>query len=634
METFFNSIVKESVSDHVRAVIVSLLEELQELKREKAANDGIHTEMAIQYNELKDRYESLKKEHKDICEQYAKEIDKNAINNRTIFGAHTEKMLNLIENASNKTEGFIDEAESEDEAEENQKRVIDFEAFKDRDDKNKSKEKCKNPGSTSVKRKRSFKDSLDRLPQQYEYLLDTDNLNDTYGCGNWRIAGWHVHRAIEKLPIEYYTKNIYTPTISHGLDHKLETLPFCNPLIDKSYVSASFLADIIYRKFVLSLPVYRQSVDYCSQGIIIPRQTIIRWINRIIPVIFTPVYEYMLGLLIKQGYIQCDESIIKVNRDNRSSSSKSYMWVHTSSELLDCNPIVIFAYEATRSTDHLRSMFGEFLGYITCDAYISYQVFEKENEGISISGCLMHTRRYLAIAFFLNNVADMTNDEIMALPETKALLLIRDIYAAEKPLRNLTANERLKRRQTEVKPAVDLFFEYIHELDESDEIFSDRLKKAITYAINQEKYLRRFLDDGNIPCDNGHSERIIRSYSIGRANWLFADTIAGAKVNAMVYSITETAKANRVNVEIYLRYLFEKIPRESKSGILKMEELMPWSEAYHKYEEEMKTNSLDMFKGLFPIPEKPSTPRKKDSNVISLVGDKDVNANNPAIHIV
>ena len=39
-------------------------------------------------------------------------------------------------------------------------------------------------------------------------------------------------------------------------------------------------------------------------------------------------------------------------------------------------------------------------------------------------------------------------------------------------------------------------------------------------------------------------ERIIRSYSIGRANWLFADTINGAKVNAIMYSIVETAKAS------------------------------------------------------------------------------------------
>lgn len=112
----------------------------------------------------------------------------------------------------------------------------------------------------------------------------------------------------------------------------------------------------------------------------------------------------------------------------------------------------------------------------------------------------------------------------------------------------MTADERLSAREALVAPKVDAFFEYIHSLEGSGEVFSDRMKKTITYAVNQEQNLRRFLTDGNIPCDNGHVERIIRSYSVGRANWLFADTIDGAKVNAIMYSIVETARANHANV--------------------------------------------------------------------------------------
>lgn len=74
-------------------------------------------------------------------------------------------------------------------------------------------------------------------------------------------------------------------------------------------------------------------------------------------------------------------------------------------------------------------------------------------------------------------------------------------------------------REKKVSLAVVLFFEYVHSLAESEAPLSDRLKKAVSYAINQEIYLKRFLSDGNIPIDNGHVERIIaHSYSIGRAN--------------------------------------------------------------------------------------------------------------------
>jgi hypothetical protein len=290
------------------------------------------------------------------------------------------------------------------------------------------------------------------------------------------------------------------------------------------------------------------------------------------------------------------------------------MWVHTSSELLDCPPIIVFCYELTRGTDHLRTYFQEFLGYITCDAYVSYQVLEDESDGkIQATGCLMHCRRYFAEAFFVRNVAEMSDEELKSLPETKALLLIREVYQEENRLKEMTAEERLAARKELVAPKVDAFFAYVRSLDDSDEAFSDRMKKAIQYAVNQENSLRRFLTDGNIPCDNGHVERVIRSYSIGRANWLFADTIDGAKVNAIMYSIVETAKANHVNVQYYLQYLFEQLPlRRARGEQDFMADMMPWSEAYQKYEKGKQRQQQTLFGQLFPIPDRPRTPRKKD----------------------
>ena len=109
------------------------------------------------------------------------------------------------------------------------------------------------------------------------------------------------------------------------------------------------------------------------------------------------------------------------------------------------------------------------------------------------------------------------------------------------------------------------------------------------------------------------AERVIRSYSIGRANWLFADTIDGAKVNAIMYSIVETAKANRVNVQYYLQYLFERIPMRRALGETDfMADMMPWSETYREYEKERYRQQEALFGQLFSRPDRPRTPRKKD----------------------
>ena len=67
-----------------------------------------------------------------------------------------------------------------------------------------------------------------------------------------------------------------------------------------------------------------------------------------------------------------------------------------------------------------------------------------------------------------------------------------------------------------------------------------------TYALNQERYLRVFLEDGDVPIDNNASKRAIRGFCIGKKNWEMIDTINGATSSAIIYSIAETAKANNL----------------------------------------------------------------------------------------
>lgn len=409
---------------------------------------------------------------------------------------------------------------------------------------------------------------------------------------------------IEKIPVSCYARHILTPAISVGLEHELVTVPYNNPLMQHSYVSPSVMADILYNKFVMGIPFCRQSMDFALSGISISKQTMINWANSIVPGFLDDVSTYMCTRLVKERYIQNDETFIQVNKDGRSPGHKSYMWVHCTSELSDCDPIVVFCYEATRGTDHLRKLFGEFMGYITCDAYVSYQVLESEADGnITVTGCMMHCRRYFAEAFFVNDVASMTDEELAGLPETKVLLLIRAVYAEENRLRDMLPHERKQARLGSVKPRLDELFEYIHFLDGSDDTYSERMQKAVSYAVNQEKHLRVFLEDGSIPIDNGRAERIIRCYSIGRSNWLFADSIKGAYVNATMYSIVETAKANDVNVKMYLQYLLEKIPVcQGEKNDEFWEYMMSWSPAYKEYEKKTAESVINAYGRMFPEP--------------------------------
>lgn len=611
-QNYINSISQYSASE-LKAECLSLFRENLQLKLDRVASERINTETFIQYDQLKTSNDALKKENTELKDLLEKAINKYDLRAKSTFGRKTEGLLSLIDSASNKTDEIEDEAQYEEkDTEENSVRnkLIDFVSRKEGKIKNSALSSAKKPKTNRLAK------SMQDLPREIHYDIDVKTLNEKYGAGNWRIAFWHEHTTLEKIDTPFYQRVIYTPSISVGLEHRLYSEPYENPLIDRSAVSASIMEDLLYRKFALAMPFNRLATDYQMQGIDLTKQNIIGWTAKIVPKVFLPVVEFFTECLMKYRYTQNDETYIQINKDERGPGHKSYIWVHTSSDCLDCNPIVIFCYEATRNTDHLRSFYKEFMGYITCDAYVSYKVLEDERGGdIKVSGCLMHCRRYLAEAFFINDISSMSNEQLKELPETKALFFIRDIYLEENKLKDLSASDRLTIRQEKVSPLVDRFFDYMHELAESEEIFSDRMNKAINYAINQETHLRVFLTDGNICCDNGNAERKIRAYSVGRANWLFADTVAGAEINAAMYSIVETAKANGVNVMIYLRYLLEEMPRHlSDTGRDYLADMVPWSAAYKNYEEEYIASRRCLCQNLFTEPSKPKTPAKTEMN--------------------
>lgn len=186
------------------------------------------------------------------------------------------------------------------------------------------------------------------------------------------------------------------------------------------------------------------------------------------------------------------------------------------------------------------------------------------------------------------------------------------MHDADEKLKLLTADERREQRNLAVRPLVEDFYSYIDSLDTNEPGTSSRLKDAVTYAQNQKTYLCRFLEDGNIPIDDGATERHIRSLAIGRGHFLFCNTVDGAKALATMYTIVETAKANHVNVYSYLRYILEEMPHYiSGTDLSFVDKLLPWSAEYLEYEKMQNTNIslIDVHEG---YAEKPKTPRKKD----------------------
>ena len=247
------------------------------------------------------------------------------------------------------------------------------------------------------------------------------------------------------------------------------------------------------------------------------------------------------------------------------------MWVYLTDEFSGSPQMVLFDYERTRAGYHPVNFLGNrFHGYLTCDGY---QAYHSLGEGIIISGCLTHARRRF-------------DEALKALPKEQqkdtiayfALKQIQAIYREENKLEGMSAQDRLKNRQLTVKPLVNAYFTWVKK---NVLVVAAKSKTAngLTYSINQETYLRTFLEDGEVPMDNNAAEQSIRPFCIGKKNWVMIDTIAGAESSAMIYSIAETAKANHLKPYNYFEYLLTEIPKHMDDRDNHFcEDLLPWSD--------------------------------------------------------
>ena len=141
----------------------------------------------------------------------------------------------------------------------------------------------------------------------------------------------------------------------------------------------------------------------------------------------------------------------------------------------------------------------------------------------------------------------------------QALSQIQALYRIEREWKEATPAERYAARQEHTKPRLEKLREW---LDASIASVPPQslTGKAMHYLDKQWPKLVRVLDDGRLPLDTNHVENAIRPFVVGRKNWLFADTMAGARASANLYGLIETAKANRIEPGRYLAHLFERLP--------------------------------------------------------------------------
>ena len=437
-----------------------------------------------------------------------------------------------------------------------------------------STEEPENVSRTRPKKKQGKREEdLDGIPVVVvEHSMTDEELEDKFGKDGFKQLPDEVYRRYSFTPAKIEVEEHHVKVYAGKETEDVVKAPHPQTLLRGSLVSPSLEAAIMNAKYVNAVPLYRQEQEFERYGLHIPRQNMANWTIQCADRYLAVLYDYLHEKLYGYHVLQADETPVLVNKDGRPAGSKSYMWVYRTGRMYTECQIVLYEYQRTRNASHPREFLKDFSGVCVTDGYQVYHTIEEEREDLKIAGCWSHARRRF-------------DEAVKALPKAKqkdsraylALTMIQAIYREEKLLKDLPAGERMIRRQLSVRPLVEAYFVWVREtLPKVPQ--KSKTWEGFNYSLNQEKYLKVFLDDGEVPMDNNAAEQSIRGFCIGKKNWVMIDTIAGAKSSAIIYSIAETAKANNLKPYDYFEYLLTEIPKHlDDTDRSFLDDLLPWS---------------------------------------------------------
>ena len=335
------------------------------------------------------------------------------------------------------------------------------------------------------------------------------------------------------------------------------------PLLAHSYASASVVTDVLMKKYVDAMPLYRQEQMWKRMGVELKRGTMANWVIQVADLYLRPFWKRIRSELLTQSTIHADETVIQVLKEKgKPATSESRMWVYSSAKRADIQ-LRCFEYRESRSGKWAKTFLEGFSGVLITDGYSGYNKIQEAER----AGCWAHMRRK-----WLEAMPEGADAKTCKAAE--GYEFCNRLFELERQFEGRTAEERLIQRKEKSGPILEAYWTWLNTIPRP----TGKLKDAVTYAQNQKAHLSAFLEHGEIEISNNQVENAIRPFVVGRKGWLFADTPQGAEASAIIYSLMETAKANSLRLDDYLLHLLSVFPeRVAQRKDFEMDDLLPWS---------------------------------------------------------
>jgi len=382
--------------------------------------------------------------------------------------------------------------------------------------------------------------------------------------GSLRKLGEDITEVLDYVPASFKVIRHVRPKLSCRVCETIVQAPMPSLPIERGKPGPGLLAHVLVSKYADHLPLYRQSEIYAREGVDLERSTLADWVGRS-AALLDPLVQALRRDVLSSAVLHGDDTPVPVLAAGLGRTKTGRLWSyvrdgrpHGSSQ----PPAAVFFYSPDRKGEHPQKHLKTFTGVLHADGYAGFNAVFEADKAIE-AACWAHVRR----KFFDEHV------ENPSATTTEALDRIGALYRIEDTIRGKPPDERRRVRQDEARPRLDALKAWI-EATLSRLSAKTEVAKAMRYALGRWTALSRYVDDGSLEIDNNAAERSIRGIALGRKNWLFAGSDAGAERAAAIYSLIETCKLNGIDPEAYLRSILASI---ADHPINRVAELLPWN---------------------------------------------------------
>ena len=334
----------------------------------------------------------------------------------------------------------------------------------------------------------------------------------------------------------------YFPMDSEKEEPVIESVP-------GTHASPDMLSYLVFNRFFLDTPVYRETRRLLEERMRVSRQTITNWIEKG-SFYFKNIIEYLKdNCLEKDSVVNCDETWCRVKVDGKYR--KRYLWCLVNK----ASKTAVYYYDdGSRGRKVLRKILeGRELRALQTDGYNVYLYLDNEMVNIDHVCCMAHVRAKFKYA------AEIEHDE----NARKFLEYIGRLYALEKRYMELrlSSEEIRRRRNSPETTEIIIGMRSLLDLMKSGNVprYGSLMEKAVNYLDHFWKQVFLYRKDGDYTIDNSLAERCIRPLANERKNSLFFGSDKMARISAAYHSIVSTCKLQGYSILEYLKKFFEEI---------------------------------------------------------------------------